>query len=399
VIRDGIRIGGWVSPGFESVRAEFARNFTDRGDTGAAFAAVHDGELVVDLWGGVGEPEHGCPWREGTLAGIFSGTKGLVALCMHMLIDRGLLDVEAPVSRYWPEFAAHGKEGVLVAELMTHRARLPGVRTPISVQDLLDDVRMAALVASQAQESDPRAAFCYHGLTYGWLCGELVRRVDGRSMGRFFAEEVAEPLELDVWIGLPCELEPRVSRLLLAPTSGTDPSFDPSLWPDDELFQSAWGNPPLFREPLIWNLPAVHFAEIPGAGGIASARSLARLYGCLACGGALDGVHLLSAPTLARARAEKVRAHEPLTDQDMVVALGFMLQPPQLTLGPPPDAFGHNGAGGSRHGAWPSERVGFSYTMNQMRDDRDDPRGQSLLSALHSCLSERPRSPSIDKVT
>ncbi|MEA2254454.1 MAG: hypothetical protein QOG35_499 [Solirubrobacteraceae bacterium] len=380
-----------MAPGFEAVAEEFERNLAERGDGGGAFAAVVDGEPVVDLWGGSADPEDGRPWREDTLAVIFSGTKGLVALCLLMLADRGQLDVDAPVSRYWPEFGAHGKGDVLVRDVMSHQARLPGVLTPVTHDDLLDDRRMAALLANQPRDDDPRAAFVYHALTYGWLCGELARRVDGRSIGRFFAGEVAGPLGLDAWIGLPAELEPRVARLHLGPGSGSSTVFDPAeQGARDPLFGATWGNPPLLGGGLAWNTPAMHAAEIPGAGAVASARSLARLYGCLARGGELDGVRLLSASTLDAGLREQVRGYEALLEKEMAFGLGFALQGNPRDFGAPLDGFGHCGAGGSCHGAWPTERVGFSYTMNQLRDDAEvDPRPEALVGALHAAVAQR----------
>lgn len=382
-------VKGWVAPGFECVKAEFERNFRDRGEVGAAFAAVCDGTPVVDLWGGLADAEEQRPWEQDTVAVIFSGTKGLVALCMNMLLDRGRLDADAPVCRYWPEFAAHGKERILVRDVLTHQARLPGIRDRVAVRDLLDDVRMADRLARQPPEADPRARFSYHALTFGWLCGELVRRVDGRSVGRFFADEVARPLRVPIWIGLPPEIEPLVARLSIASGCGRSPGFDPAQRAGDVLFQSVWGNPPLFQDPLFWNTRAVRAAEIPGAGGVASARAMARLYGALASGGALEGVRLLSGPALDRARRQQVCAYEELLEAERAYALGFAVKDPEDTeLGPPADAFGHGGAGGSRHGAWPSLGVGFSYVMNQMRDDDDDQRGTRLLGALHSVASD-----------
>ena len=204
---------GWVQPGFESVRAAFEENFTSRGEVGAAFAATLDGKPIVDLWGGFADFEQSAPWAEDTLVVIFSGTKALVATCILMLIDRQLLDLDEPVATYWSEFAANGKSSVLVSDVVSHQARMPAVRTPLTVHDMTDGERIAALLAAQPQETDPRAAGAYHGMTYGWLCGELIRRVDGRTVGRFFADEIATPLGLEIWIGLPPTLEHRVARL------------------------------------------------------------------------------------------------------------------------------------------------------------------------------------------
>lgn len=380
-------VEGLVAPGYEAVRDVFELNFTERGEVGAAFAAVRDGEPVVDLWGGYRDPDHLTPWTRDTLTVVFSGTKGLVALCLLMLVDRSLLDPDAPVSHYWPEFAAAGKADMTVSMVASHRARLPGIRTVLKVEDVLDDVRMAELLAAQAPERDPRAGDVYHAFTFGWLCGELIRRVDGRSVGRFFAEEVAMPLGVEIWIGLPAVLEPRVSTLRYAEGWGAE-LFDEQRLANDELLRTVWANPPLLMPShLPFNSQAFHAAEIPGAGAIATARSMARLYGCLARGGELDGIRLLSDTTLDRGRAYLTSRREPLANELNAFGIGFELQTQNLPLGPPPNAFGHGGAGGSQHGAWPSERVGFSYCMNHMRDDAVvDPRSQSLLTALHEAL-------------
>lgn len=385
------RVDGFVAPGFEPVRDAFLANLRERGEVGAAFAVTRDGEPVVDLWGGLADPERGRPWRRDTLQAIFSGTKGLVALCLLMLADRGRLDLEAPVARYWPEFAANGKDRVRVVDLASHRAALPGVAGRLSPDEVLDPRHVASLLAAQAQETDPRAAVTYHPLTYGWLCGELVRRVDGRGIGRFFAEEVADPLGLEIWIGLPARLEPRVSRLVHGPDWGRRNGWDDAAFAADELLRRIWGNPELFgRGPIRWNEPRWHQAEIPGAGAIATARSMARLYGCLALGGELDGVRLLDRATLERGRRPVSDRFDPIAGDRQVFGVGFELQTDARALGPPDDAFGHCGAGGSVHAAWPSLRAGVSYAMNQMRDDaRVDARARALLDATHEVLARR----------
>jgi CubicO group peptidase (beta-lactamase class C family) len=382
-----LKAEGAVAPGFERVRDEFERNFAERGEVGAAFAAVRDGETVVDLWGGLADQAAQRAWQEDTLQLIFSGTKGVVAACLLMLIDRGLIDPNAPVARYWPEFAGAGKDDIRVSDVASHQAGLPGLRAPVVESDLIDDVRMAAALAAQPAEEDPRARDAYHPLTFGWLCGELIRRVDGRSVGRFLAEEIVAPLGLEIWIGLPEHLEERVSTLSYAPDWGVSLP-DAAQLASDELAARVWANPPLFpAEHLPWNTRAFHAAEIPGAGGIATARSIARLYGCLARGGELDGVRLLSARTLERGRACLVRRTDSLQDELSAFGLGFELQTELLRLGPPTEAFGHTGAGGSCHGAWPQARAGFSYCMNRMVDrDPVDARAQALLRALYEAL-------------
>jgi CubicO group peptidase (beta-lactamase class C family) len=388
---DELLVDGHVADGLEAVREAFADNLRHRGELGAAFAVTCDGEAVVDLWGGCADGAGARPWRPDTLQVIFSGTKGLVALCLLILVDRGALDMQAPVSRYWPEFGAEGKRGIRVLDVASHRAALPGIRAALEPDEILDDRRMAALLAAQPAETDPRAASAYHPLTYGWLCGELIRRVDGRSVGRFFAEEVAEPLGLEIWIGLPPDLEPRVSQLAYAPDWGSGDGWDPEEIDRDELLSRVLNNPSLFPPGRIpWNRAAWHRAEIPGAGGIATARSVARLYGCLALGGELEGVRLLSAGTLERGRRALSHRWDPLARAHQAFAFGFEVQTSLSPLGPAPDAFGHRGAGGSVHCAWPSLRAGLSYAMNLMRDTGEvDPRGKALLDAAHAALLGR----------
>lgn len=382
-------IEGWVDPRFTAVQASFAENFEQREEVGAAYAVTLGGQPVVDLWGGLADAEAGLEWQADTLQVIFSGTKGLVGLCLLMLVDRGELDLEAPVAEYWPEFAAAGKDGVTVIDLASHQARLPGFEADVALDDLLDDRRMAELLALQAASADPRAAATYHAFTYGWLCGELVRRVDGRSVGRFFDEEVAARLGLELWIGLPDSEEERVSTLSCHPSWGEASEWTSETFAEDRFLDRVWNNPALFDpETLPWNRPEFHRAEIAGAGGIGTARSIARLYGCLSVGGALDGVRLLSPATLALGRRVVTRRVEPLLDEPHAFGVGFQLQTERQVFGPPDDAFGHPGAGRSVHCAWPSHGVGISYVMNSMRDDQSvDPRASALLRATFESLT------------
>ena len=373
-----VPIHGFVADGFQPVAEQFARNFSERGDVGAAFSVARHGETVVDLWAGTAAP--GRAWAEDTLQVIFSGTKGLTATCMLMLVDRGQLDLEKPVAHYWPEFAANGKQRLLVRDIVSHHSGLPGItQSALAIDDLADDQAMEALLAAQPLSPDPNAYRCYHALTIGWLCGGVLRRVDGRSLGRFFADEVAGPLGLDIWIGLPQAQEPRVGTLQLA--SDWEP-WDFGLTPEqkaDPTRRSIWANPPLFpAEGLAWNTRRYHACEMPGASGIATARSMARHYACLANGGELDGVRLMRAETLAAGRRELNRFMDPFIDEATE----------QRRFGPPADAFGHSGAGGSIHCAGPSEGVGLSYGKNAMRADPQDLRTRGMLKALHSVVAE-----------
>jgi CubicO group peptidase (beta-lactamase class C family) len=373
-------ISGRVAVGFEPVAEEFARNFDERGEVGASFAAMVGGTVVVDLWGGVADAREGRAWERDTLQVIFSGTKALVAVCLLMLVDKGQLSIDARVSDYWPEFADADKRDVLVSDVVSHRAKLPGLMERVTIDDLTDDRRMAQLLAEQPQFSDERASCVYHPLTYGWLCGELVRRIDGRSVGRFFADEIAGPLDLEVFIGLPDELASRVSHLELADNWNESGIFDET---EDPLQRAVWANPPfLARDPFPWNQPAYHRAEIAGGGGIGTARSVAKLYA------SID--QLLSPAAIDLGVRELANRTDPLADEAQRFGFGFELQTEIKQFGPPLDAFGHTGAGGSCHGRWPAQNTGFSYAMNLMRDDclDGDPRAGALLGALYDCLNQ-----------
>jgi CubicO group peptidase (beta-lactamase class C family) len=385
----GPGIEGFVAPGFERVAEAFARNFAKDEELGAAFAVVQDGAPIVDLWGGIADRQTSRPWSRDTLQLVFSGSKGLLATILLMLIDRGQLDLDAPVSRYWPEF---GKEAILIRHIVSHTSRLPGNSAPLEIADLTDPQAMAARLAAQPPSDDPRAAHCYHALNFGWLCGQTIQRVSGRSPGKFLAEEIAAPLALDLWIGLPEAQEARMSTLQLGSNWGIAPFFDPTLWARDPLIESIWGNPPLWGDPVrwkpetfAWNSRAFHAAEIPGAAAVGTARSIAALYGTLARGGA----PLLSAHTLALGRRTVADAIDLVHGNRLRTGVGFQLQTELRPLGPPDDAFGHTGAGGSCHGAWPRQRIGFSYAMNLMQDPTSgDQRAPRLLSALDKALQE-----------
>ncbi len=379
------QIHGLVSPGYEAVAEQFRINFRERGDRGAAFAAVVDGEIVIDIWAGWADQIKRSPWCSDTIAGIFSGTKGFVATCLLLLLERGQLDLDRPVCDYWPEFAAHGKEAVLVRHVVSHQAGLPGLTTPITVDEATDGLRMARLLADQPPICEPGTRLYYHALTFGWLCGELIRRVDGRSVGRMFAEDVARPLGLDAWIGLPLEQEPRVAVIERGPgfaahAQGTA-ELDPVAW-------SIWENPPRFTsDPMPINTRSWRAAEIPAGNGIASARAAALLYGCLARGGDMGGVRILRPQTIEQGIRCLARGVEPYLQQTLAYGVGFQLQTDAGPFGNAAIAFGHDGAGGSMHGAWPELRTGFSYVTNTLlRSEGRDPRAVALLAALHDCI-------------
>lgn len=378
--------GGFVAEGFESVREQFALNLQGEGELGAAFSATLNDEVVVDLWGGLRDADSGRPWERETLCTIFSGSKGLTATCLLRLIDRGLVDLDAPVCEYWPEFAARGKDSVLVRHVVSHQAGLPGIRAPVSREELPDAGKMAALLADQELSWPPGSRMWYHGLTFGWLCGELVRRVAGRPLGEYFREEIAGPLDLEVWIGLPPEQEARVATSRPADEWRGIAADGPVGAISEQEVRNIWHNPDLFVDDLPWSSAAWRRGEIPGANAIASARGMASFYGVLACGGMRGGTRVLSPQAIALGETEISAGIDPCDGEEMRFGVGWALQTRIGEFGPPDRAFGHGGAGGSVHGAWPEERVGFSYTMNLMRDDDGDDRAASLLDAVYRCV-------------
>jgi CubicO group peptidase (beta-lactamase class C family) len=387
------QVGGFVVSGYEAVAEAFAENFDEREEIGAAFAAFVDGRCVIDLWGGIADRSQALSWNRDTLSCIFSGTKGLVATCLLILIERGHLSLDEPVCRYWPEFAAHGKEHVLVRHAVSHTAGLPGLSTPVSSSDVTDSLRMACLLADQRPITEPGQAPCYHAFTWGWLCGELIRRVSGRSVGAFFRDEIAEPLALETWISLPAEHESRVAKLE-RPRGVPGGSAAQELRRDeDHIRWSIWENPPRYSEdPMPANTRAWHAAEIPATSGISTARSLARMYGCLANGGRIERVRLMSPVTLNLAVAPLSVGHDPYLDAPIAFSVGYQIQTSTNVLGPVDRAFGHGGAGGSVHGAWPDVATGFSYTLNGLGSvGGTDPRAAALLEALHDSVNAQER--------
>jgi len=371
---DATDIHGMVAPGFEGVRDAFAKNFADGLEVGAAFSAYHDGKKVV----------------ENTIELVFSTTKGATAMCANKLAQEGKLDVDAPVAQYWPEFAAHNKDTIPVSFLLSHQAGLAWVDTEMTLDQALSWDPVVDALAEQVPHWEPGSQHGYHALTYGWLVGEVVRRVTGMSVGTYFHNEIAVPLGLDFWIGLPPSEEPRVAVLqegLADPALVEDPEVkafvDAVMGPDTMLGKALFAPGGAFRMPDVWNMPSVHQAEVPAANGIGDARSLARLYA--SCIGAVDGYRLLSEDQLKRATTQLTSGpNKVLMDLDIQFGLGFMTRSEFIPLGGP-RAFGHFGAGGSVGWADPDAGLAFGYVMNRMDMGlAGDTRSYNLVNA---CLS------------
>jgi CubicO group peptidase (beta-lactamase class C family) len=374
-----VTVEGFVLPGFESVRDAFESNFTYGRERGAAFAALIGSEIVVHCWGGLADRVSKRPWTENTVVVIFSGTKGLVAACILLLIDRGQLNLDDPICRYWPEFAANGKAAITVRDCLSHAARLPGIVKPTTIAEITDSRMMASVLADQAPSDDPRAALVYHALTFGWICDELVRRTDGRSIAEFFDDEFARPMYLDIWIGLPDNLEQRVAAL--EPHFSWPADAEASSEARDPLWWSINANPPVFdRKHFPWNSRSYHAAGIPAAGAIASAKSMAEFYAGLPS--------VISRPVLEAARTTMSAGIAALTGAEARFGIGFQLQVGSR-FGPAIQGYGHVGAGGSVHGAWPDDGIAFSYATNLLRDDEWSlGRAHIVLDALYRVTHE-----------
>ncbi len=381
-----VTVEGSCAEGFERVQDAFAANFVDPGELGAAVSVVAGGRAVVDLWAGLADAHTGRAWEERTPVLVYSATKGPTSACALLLWERGLLDIDAPVADVWPEFAAGGKAGVTTRHLLTHQAGLPVFDEPIAFTDCHDPDLVAARLAAQVPRWEPGTAHGYHPLTFGWLVGEVVRRVSGRSVGAMLDEEVAGPLGLDLWVGLPPEREAGVARLApgrfdLSGMTPGDPGliFAAAIMDIESLTFKAFANPPGQFDVESFNAPELHQAEWPAANGIATARALATFYGELA------EDRLLSAATLDEASREQVSGPDRVLAVDTAFGLGFSLHS-VMTAGAG-GSFGHEGAGGSVAFADRERGFGFAYVMNQLTASLGaDRRSRRLVEAVYSCV-------------
>lgn len=388
---------------FQPLLDEFVRNFAERNELGASLCITVGGETLVDLWGGlISSTKEAQPWEEDTISVVFSCTKAATALCAHLLIDQGKLDLHAPVAQYWPEFACNGKEQTTVAMLLNHSAGVPALRKPVKKGGFCDWDYMADRLAQEEPFWKPGTRNGYHMTTFGWTVGEIVRRVSGLSLGTFFRKNIAEPLNLDFWIGLPDSEFGRVSRIKRwKPEKGQKPA----------PFTHALLNAPGSLQFLALlntgghktDSPESYRAEYGGGGGIGNGRSLAGMYTPLANGGAHNGVTLLSNDHIELMSAMSVATQEDATLlMPSRFALGFMRSMDNryretgamesCILGK--DAFGHAGAGGSIGFADPVTKLAFGYSMNSMGAGiLLNERGQSLVDVAYRCLGYRTNSP------
>lgn len=395
-------IRGTVEAGYEPVREAFERNFVENGDIGAGFCLYVDGAKVVDLTGGVRDTD-GTAYDDTTLQLVFSSTKGVTATCAHLLAQRGELDLDAPVADYWPEFSTAGKADIPVRWLLSHQAGLVDVDRAMTVEEALDWTTICDALADSPPLWEPGTGYGYHAVTYGWLVGEVVRRVAGVDFGEFVRREISEPLGLDLWVGLPDDEQHRVSPLINSgmpglptpePAGDADSRTDaPSLvgmldmlLGEGNLLGRALTAPGgAFTDDQVWNEARVRSAQIPAANGVTNAASLARMYAALVS--EVDGVRLLDADTLERAITPQVSGPSTVPLLDIPFALGFMTHSP---LSPLLDgrSFGHYGAGGSLGFADPDRRVAGAYVMNAAQlAIAGDARTLGLLAAVDQVVN------------
>ncbi|MGC0421528.1 serine hydrolase domain-containing protein [Embleya sp. AB8] len=376
-----MHVDGFIAPGFAPVQAAFEENFALHGELGAALAIHLHGVPVVDLWGGVAEPATGRGWERDTVQVVWSVTKGLVATCLAILIDRGRLDPALPVCRYWPEFAAGGKRDVTVAQLLSHQAGLPFLDEPITLDQVAMPDALADALAMQRPAWEPGTAHGYHAVTWGFYASELIRRVDGRTVGMFLAEEVTGPLGVDAHIGLPGAVVPRLAHLTtLAP-------MEPGLLDLGSDLGRAMLALPALAAPGADHDPDVLAWEVPSGLGVTNARALSRIYAMLGAGGTFDGVRLLSAETVTEVTTTVVAGPDRILGEHTAFSLGFMKpETAFFAVSANPAAFGHPGSGGPLAFADPATGLAFAYVTNGQSPLQTDVRGLGLIEAVQGCL-------------
>jgi CubicO group peptidase (beta-lactamase class C family) len=414
--RGDIPHGGHAVAGFEAVQREFIGGLSDFGAGGGGFAAYVDGKPVVDVWGGYAGDQ---AWANDNLAVVMSTTKGMVTLCAQILVDRQQLDIDAPVVQYWPEFGQCGKEGTLVRHFLTHTSGVLGfdVQRPAlgwDGQGWGDYDAIAAGLAAATPRWIPGTKFGYHALSYGWLVGELVRRITGQSVGTFYAAEVAGPLALESWIGTPPEHEHQIAPVIDNLTDGMPLPLrllyrpirrrmrDPKTMMGQAFVADGTGSL-MDHAADLFNSGNLTGVEIPSGNGTATARALARLYAVLSLGGELDGIRLVSPETVQLFAAQAITMPDQLmTDMNLPVigrllgrpvrrTLGYLMNPKMGNepphFGPNPDAFGHDGAGGQIAFCDPANRISVGFVRSQLSSSAKY--STNLIESLYDCAKAR----------
>jgi CubicO group peptidase (beta-lactamase class C family) len=373
-------IVGTCDPRFAGVREEFARNFAERDELGAAVCVVVDGETVVDLAGGWTDATASSPWQLDTLVDFYSVGKAFLALCALTLVDDGVLRLDEPIARVWPEFAAAGKEQATLRHALCHRAAVPAIRTPLTNEDLWDWDRMAAALAATEPWWEPGTRHAYHTNTYGHLIGEVVRRASGETVAQRLAE-IAGPLGADVHVGVPKGEGGRcASVVFVAPDRSGD--LDPGLLAGDQLMEMlSYFNPPGYSSMGVVNTPEWRAAEVPSTNGHGTARGVAGMYDAL-----LHPGTVLSPELLAEAVSPQSEGFCPILHEEVTFGLGFKPTVPRRPFGPNPHSFGHFGTGGAVGFADPDAHVAFGYVMNHVIPRWQSTRNRALIDAVYTAL-------------
>ncbi|WP_374346502.1 serine hydrolase domain-containing protein [Phenylobacterium sp.] len=380
----GAEVEGACEGLFASVAEAFHANFIQHQEIGASFCVVHRGRAVVDLWGGFANGDRSRPWTRDTLVNVWSTTKAITALCVARLAGQGRLEMDRPVADYWPEFGANGKDAITVAELFSHQAGLCGPSAPVTEAQFLDLGYVEPLFAAEAPSWPPGTRSGYHAFSLGPLAEGLFRRVTGKSVGRFFRDEIGDPLGVDVHLGLPESEDHRVSdlvhdgRVRPAPAAGTNPQ------------QRRLQNMPIRAG--LGDSRAWRALGTPSAGAQANARGLATLFSALATDRTLGGVELVSEAALAEATRVRISNEDLILGMTVSWGTGFWLNHEPKVYGPNPEAFGHHGWGGSFAFADPAAELGVAYAMNYMREpiDGPDPRVIALIASVYAALAAGP---------
>lgn len=374
-----VQIEGECTPEFIAVRRAFERNFAEHGELGAAVAVYYEGRPVVDLWGGLRDRERGLPWQADTICTMMSVAKGICALSIAMLAGRGLLTLDDPVAKYWPEFAAEGKERVTIRQALGHLACIP-VTDAAAEGDYYNYAKMVEAIAAQRPLWPIGTQQIYHSATLGFIAAEILRRITGRTIGQFIRENLQQPLNADYFIGLSAAEQARCATMVRSEGN----SINAAKAADPQSLEARMWKPLPAGE--TYNSPEWRTAEIPSVNGQGTARGVARIYGALANGGSIDGVEVIDMHTLAPFLEEQLPSPPPPVPQRLRMAVGFMLNsPPHRATGPNLEAFGHSGAGGSQGFCDPVAKIGFCYTTNLMQNGTETGiRAESLVASVYA---------------
>jgi CubicO group peptidase (beta-lactamase class C family) len=378
-------VEGHCDPRFGPLREAFRANFAERGELGAAVCVMISGHVVADLCGGWADQEHGRRWQPDTLVNVFSVGKGLVAACTARLAGQGRLDLDTTVAGYWPEFAAAGKDAITVRQLLSHQAGLPAVRRRLPPGAMLDWPAMTTALAEQEPWWEPGTAHGYHVNTFGFLVGEVIRRITGTTAGKLLRDEIAGPLGADVHIGLPAAEHARVATFIWPgpPPAEEEP---PGLDNAQLMEHNSYYNPGGLSGAGVINTPRWRAAESPSTNAHGTARGVARVYAALISPASAASAAIVDPAALDEAITEQVYGQDLVLHRPSRFGLGFQLTQPERPIGPGQATFGHFGAGGSLGFADPESGVAFGYVINQMGPRWQNPRTRALVDAVYESL-------------